>query len=529
MNREMFFMGTLFILILYSFVFSQKITNLPPDTLPPANLLVENTPQFIFIGSDDNSWSPGGMASYMNLLDPLKNPVGIGQKETYDGESIRMSFYSNTAEQGSGWYDLHKRAADNGYEIGLHTASHPFLGSNAISEFSSNLATLTSTKTDVNCKYIWNQEAFKLDEICDTTIINITERSKITGVRAPYLYTSDYVFDALDELGLRYDCSVEEGMQTSITSPNGFVYPYTADGGATPGWLYLSDTLKAISKPLQSHPGKWQIPAYPLFYIPDSLRSQYGVSANYDKNKGAHLSQNGGRGEISVSSDGKKVSGLDYDAFNVQNWTTHELAMTLLYNLDLRLDGNRVPLTFCVHSQSASQTTPALKEFIDIVLAGEKYKDVRFVTGNQLIDWMENPIGLDGTTGAKDTCEIFERPKCCPEDEPIYDTICGLPNIFKYKNKNWECPDVICETLIKRTKLLLNKGFFISVVGKSLNIAVENGKTADISVFDMRGRIIFQKSNIKSNTCIPFPDKNGVYFVKAIVGKNTITQKILVK
>jgi hypothetical protein len=194
-------------------------------------------------------------------------------------------------------------------------------------------------------------------------------------------------------------------MDTTITSSNGFVWPYTADSGSSSGWIYLSDEMKSVPNRLSSHPGKWEIPAYPLFFIPDSLKEKYGITRpQYDENKhnNALFVKHDGRGELGVSSDGKKLSGLDSDTWGVQNWTGDELAMTMLYNLEMRLAGNRVPLTFCIHSNSYTDDYPdrlyGLKKFIEIALT---FPDVRFVTGSQLIDWMENPVGLDGTVGGQ--------------------------------------------------------------------------------------------------------------------------------
>lgn len=525
MKRKIFIIGTLFFL-LYSLTFAQKITNLAPDTLPPADLAIENTPQFIFIGSDDQM-NTGGFEAVLDMVKNYKNPQGKGKKETRDGEPVRFSFYSNTQYQNPYWMELHQRAFDEGHELGLHTKTHPFIGSSyqAINELSQNLSEMT-------LKYYgyWDNNLNKWIETCDT----IFDKLIFTGVRSPYLYVSDYVFDALDELNLRYDCSIEEGMSEGITSPNGFVWPYTADGGATPGWRYLADTVGTIPNTLTSHPGKWVIPAYPLFWIPDSLRTQYGITrADYDKykNDNGTLQTNGGKGEMGVSLDGTKVSGLDYDAWYVQRWSGHELAMTLLYNLKLRLAGNRVPMTFCIHSNyydNNPDRLAGLKEFIDSALT---YPDVRFVTGNQLIDWMENPVGLDGT-GDRDTCKTFTVPYCDCGEEPYDTTICGIENIRAYEDSiaNIDCETAcIPITSIKRTNILQNKGFMAFVVGKSLNIAFENGKFADISVFDTRGRMILRQSNVKNNTNIPFVNKSGIYFVKAFVGNNVITQKIVIK
>ena len=387
--KSKFFYAATFLCLFTGVAFSQKTTNLTHDTLPPAGLSLKNTPQFIFIGSDDQR-NYEGMENLMNMLRDYKNPQGNGHEETFDGKPLRIAFYSSSSFKNPEWLELHQRAFDEGHEIGLHTHSHPFLPGKqeVFDEYSQNLSELVEV--------IINDKG-------DT--ISALNTSILTGVRAPYLYVSDWVFDALDAINLRYDCSLEEGMDTTITSPNGFVWPYTADGGATPGWIYLSDVMKSVPNRLSSHPGKWEIPAYPLFFIPDSLKKKYGITRpEYDANKhNTDMFTRRQKGEIGVSLDGKKMSGLDWDAWYIQKWTSDELAMTLLYNLELRLAGNRVPLTYCIHSHHYTNDNPellsGLKKFIDIALT---FPDVRFVTGNQLIDWMENPVGLDRTIGGRD-------------------------------------------------------------------------------------------------------------------------------
>ena len=388
MKLKMFYVAA-FLSLVTCVAFSQKITNLAPDTLPPANLPLKNTPQFIFIGSDDQN-NLAGLENILNLVKDYRNPQGREQKETYDGKPVRFSFFSLTSRKNSAWMELHQRAFNEGHELGLHTHSHPYISSRqeAIDQYSRNLNELTEVM---------------INDSGDT--VSAFNASIIAGVRSPYLYVSDWVFDAIDALNLRYECSLEEGMDTTIISPNGFVWPYTADDGASPGWIYLSDVMKSVPNRLSSRPGKWEIPAYPLFFIPDSLKEKYGITRpQYDENRfnNALFVKHDGRGELGVSPDGKKLSGLDSDTWGVQNWTGDELAMTLLYNLELRLAGNRVPLTFCIHSNSYTDDYPerldGLKKFIEIALT---FPEVRFVTGSQLIDWMENPVGLDGTVGGR--------------------------------------------------------------------------------------------------------------------------------
>ena len=383
-TKSKMFYTVVFLCLFTGAAFPQKTANHAPDTLPPANLSLKNTPQFIFIGSDDQFYNEG-LEIFLNTVKDLKNPQGKGQKATFDGQPVRFSFFCATSRKNPEVMGLLQRAVNEGHEIGLHSHAHPFLASRqeTFDQYTRNLRELTEVI---------------ISDTGDT--ISALKASNITGIRAPFLYVSDWIFDVLDEFNMRYDCSLEEGMDTTIISPNGFVWPYTANDGATPGWIYLSDVLGAVPNRLASHPGKWEIPAYPLFFIPENLREKYGITRpEYDENRwNNEMFLQRKKGEIGVSLDGKKISGLDWDAYFIQNWTGDEFAMTLLYNLEMRLAGNRVPLALCVHADYYKYDNPeliyGLKKFIDMALT---FPEVRFVTGNQLIDWMENPIGLDGT------------------------------------------------------------------------------------------------------------------------------------
>ncbi len=366
--------------IILASTFSIFAASQTQSNLPPANIPADKAPLFIFIGSDDNYGN--GMPLFLDYLENKENPAGTGQSGTFDSAPVRMSFYSNTCYQNVTWMEWHQRALDDGHELGLHTHGHPHVSSTelAISEIQKN-RDLMGQGVD-----FWNENPISFPE------------EVFTGFRAPYLDVNNHVFTALEELGLRYDCSLEDGMAPDVEVED-FNWPYTLDDPANPGWKYLYEHGKAdattgvIRDTAESHPGIWEIPATPLFFIPDSLYEEYGVGVGYDD--ATPWVDPGHFGEINESEDGRKMTGLDYDAWYVQNWSGHELAMTLLYNLKLHLESNRAPLSFGVHSNyyTEGDRFEGFKTFVDTALT---FDDVRFVTGNDLINWMENPVALAG-------------------------------------------------------------------------------------------------------------------------------------
>ncbi len=353
--------------LLISIPFITLATSLKPSIYPPNNMSVDDVPLFVVIGSDDNYGN--SMPDFLDYFENLKNPEGIGNARTFDGAPARMSFYSNTVYKTENWMSWHERALNDGHELGLHTDGHPHISSTsqAIEEIEKNLY-----------------------QMCENGSFS---RSDFTGFRSPYLDVSNHVLNALDYHDLRYDCSLEEGMQPN-SDPRFFNWPYKLNDGTNEAWRYLFNE-GAVRDTIEAHPGIWEIPAYPLAFIPESLYSEYDLTSDYDNQTPNSNVEPWSYGEINESADGTKMTGLDYDAWYLQNWSGWELAATLIYNLKLRLEGNRCPLTFGIHSNyySNSDYFDGFTTFIDSALT---YDDVRIVTTNQLVDWLEDPYSLSG-------------------------------------------------------------------------------------------------------------------------------------
>lgn len=356
-------------------------TSLEPSIYPPNNLPVDDVPLFIVIGSDDNYGS--AMPRFLDYFENLTNPEGIGNSKTFDGTPARMTFFSNSTYKTENWMGWHERALNDGHELGLHTHSHPHISTTeqAISEIENNLY-----------------------QMCEQGSF---ERSDFKGFRSPYLDVSNHVLNALDEYNLKYDCSLEEGMQPDA-DPRYFNWPYTLDNGTNEAWRYLHQ-VGAVRDTIEPHPGLWEIPAYPLAFVPESLYLEYDLDIDYDNRTPDSNLEPWNYGEINESVDGTKMTGLDYDAWYPQGWDGWDLAATLLYNLKLRLEGNRCPFTFGIHSNyySNSDYFDGFTTFIDSALT---YDEVRVVTTSQLVDWLEDPMTLSGIVSvASNKNELFNK------------------------------------------------------------------------------------------------------------------------
>lgn len=327
--------------------------NVAPSQQPPGGHRVDEVPQFVVLGFDDNN-SVAGMRWVTDLLKTKFNPAGSGNRYTYDGQPIKAAFYHPALHLRANIFEWY-RAAQDGFEVGCHTDSHP------------HGANLSQSR--------WYDEIFT-----GTRKLIFPYKSglgvgyeNVYGFRAPYLEYNLATFQALKSAALRYDCSIEEGWQAEQDGTNHF-WPYTLDNGA-PGDPAITG-IKAI----------WEIPVYVLTVPPDSKCAAYGIPA-------------GLRAKLEALKPGRfsaldgKITGYDSELFNEFALTNSEALAVLKYSLDLKLKGNRAPFT--LGSDAANYSSPerqaVLREFIDYALSK---KDVRIVSGKQLYNWLRMPISL---------------------------------------------------------------------------------------------------------------------------------------
>jgi peptidoglycan/xylan/chitin deacetylase (PgdA/CDA1 family) len=376
----------------------------PAMAQPPAGLQPEQVPQFIVFGSDDNGFSglegsgaTGGLHFLTELFSSRRNPAGSGNPRTFDAAAPHYSFYVNTyyiapaaAEKYAyGNTELEdplyvrrawKEAADNGHEIGDHTHSHPHG-----KEFSRR-----QWRKEIQlCIDIlgWPYAAEHVPEKIGLGI----RRSQLAGFRTPYLEYSNKTLTAVQQMGFLYDCSLEEGSQPEQDGGN-FLWPYPLDHGS-PGNTPL----------IGSHPGLWEIPVYVFIVPPDGECERYGVRP-------------GLRGDLQQRQNyfdpaTGKITGMDWNLWCEFAMTPAEFLATLKYTLDLRLNGNRCPLTVGLHSElysdkqdtkglnaTAAERRAALDEFFDYILA---IPDIRVVSHRELLDWLLRPEPLCQAAGKK--------------------------------------------------------------------------------------------------------------------------------
>jgi peptidoglycan/xylan/chitin deacetylase (PgdA/CDA1 family) len=370
----------------------------PFSQSPPGSLKMEQVPQFIIIGSDDNGFSglessggTGGVKFLIDLFDSRHNPPGNGNRKTYDGARIHFSMYCATSYLDGSQAEnpvLIKRAWREallrGNEIGVHTHQHKHGILLSVKEWASEIQACIDWLT----KPFDPQESLSQP---DTTKGIGVAAADIFGFRTPYLEYNDNVFQAVFHQGFLYDCSIEEGFQDDQDGRD-FLWPYTLDEGS-PGDKVSS--LEHQRKPVSKYPGLWEIPAYAVIVPPDSQCALYGIKPGLRKKMKTVQEY--------FDEEKGKITGFDWNLWIEFDMTGVEFLATLKYTLDLRLKGNRCPMPFGIHSDiysSKFQNLPntsveerqwALREFIDYALSKP---EVRIVNAKELLDWMINPFPL---------------------------------------------------------------------------------------------------------------------------------------
>ena len=372
--------------------------NVPPSQAPPFGLAPARVPMFVNLGWDDNAYSglpgsggTGGMSWAIAAYRGRTNPAGRGNARTYDGAPARASFYM-TSTYAASWISesnafvrrAWNAALADGHELGNHTHGHNHGGAFTVAQWRAELETCQDWLTR---PFDPAEPDFAPREAAGVGVPS----DRIHGFRTPFLEYNDAALAAVEELGLRYDCSIEDGYQPDHDGTN-FHWPYTLDGGS-PG----HDVLVAWGQkpPISPRPGLWELPVHPVIVPPDDECERYGVPP------GLRARLHARRSWFDPASG--KITGFDYNLWVVFEMTKAEFVATLAYTLDLRLRGNRAPLMFGTHSDyyadkytappnaSVRERQEAIEELLDYALSKP---EVRVVSNTQILDWVRNPSPL---------------------------------------------------------------------------------------------------------------------------------------
>jgi hypothetical protein len=330
-------------------------TKLSSSILPPGGLAVDNVPQFISIGFDDNAFEDG-MQWALDLLQPKKNPAGHGNKCTFDDTPARVTFFINShvGVTTDALKALHGRVYKDGHEPANHTDTH---------------ADTLMLNAD---KAVWTKEM----TTCNDYLVGLgVPRARIVGFRTPFLQQSEATYQAMVEQNFKYDCSVEH-----YNDGSGFIWPYTLDGGKDPKHTYQTP-------PTGMYPGLWELMVNQL----QTAATGYQAITGFDYN-------------LWISARKTKAEVLEILKINLILRMKGGMMPDALPNRAPMLVGGHTDLYSGVNADANNAAaTPflerraAIAEFIDWALAYDPA--VRIVPYAEVMHWMQAPVGLDGTKG----------------------------------------------------------------------------------------------------------------------------------
>ena len=364
-----------------------------PAASPPGGLTPAQVPLFVVFGFDDNGISgvdgSGGLRYVNEQFRRQKNPPGRGNRATFDGTPAHFTLYGlsrNVADKDVDQPENVKRewhaAYAAGNELAIHTATHPHGRELSVAEWERELTT---------CKK-WMTKPFEPSNAASPDTGIGVPAYELVGFRTPYLEYNDNTFEAMARFGLRYDCSIEEGWQDGQNGTD-YLWPYTLDQGS-PGNA-ASGAGEPVPK-VTSHPGLWELPAYAFIVPPDELCDAYAAPKGLrDRMKKA---------QVYFDTASGKITGLDWNLWIEFGMTKAEFVATLKHTLDLRLAGNRAPLTVGMHSDIYSthypENTPfsTAKERQEALRAVLEYAlgkpEVRVTSAKELLGWLRQPAAL---------------------------------------------------------------------------------------------------------------------------------------
>jgi peptidoglycan/xylan/chitin deacetylase (PgdA/CDA1 family) len=329
---------------------------LAPSQDPPCGLEPSEVPMLVSIGFDDNE-SVEGMQWAIDMT-----------KE----RGVNVTFF-NTSSYGedSAVLEVWKQAREDGHEIGNHTVTHlPEHGGRE-----------------------WDEKKWQPEiEDCSKFLTSngVVAAEDLIGFRTPYLEYSEGTLANVEKLGFHYDASIEEGYEEGQDGTNAY-WPYTLDEKSPGHEVQLSWGADAVVKPIELHPGLWELPVYALF-VPADLRGEMKKRQDW------------------FDEAGGQITGFDYNVWAKSEWggfqmKQDEALATLKHTFDQHYKGNRAPFLFGAHTgeyvdsfdSSTGGTTTAeerratIEAFLDYVLSKPGVKVVPYA---DVLRYMRNPKPL---------------------------------------------------------------------------------------------------------------------------------------
>ncbi|MDR0304117.1 MAG: polysaccharide deacetylase family protein [Chitinispirillales bacterium] len=337
----------------------------------PGSLTKENTPQFIVLGSDDNT-KAAAVKWMQSVVDGGTNK---------NGSKRYMSFYCNTDQTAAEW-DLNENLVEAvyaaykaGHEIGNHTSTHIYcVEYGNIDEDGKDNGNRASEDVIKN----------EVQRVQDILVKAGIPKEHQTGFRTPYLRYSDSTFSAIEKVGgFLYDCSISAASDNKAGT-NFFPYKIDMDDGFG---NFTPDNSKdfnswGITSVVKEHKNLWELPCVNYAIDPQDMDYVRGVLDD---------------GEF----DGY-ITGLDYNLWEEAKLDSAQTVRAWMHTLNESLKGNRAPFTFGCHSQyyfeaktgefpyiTPEQRQGAFEKFVE---EASKLDNVFFVSGDMVIRWMQNPV-----------------------------------------------------------------------------------------------------------------------------------------
>lgn len=369
---------------------SVQAANVAPSQNPPIGIAIESAPQFVAIAFDDNTLVDG-QNWVLEQWGKRKNPAGNDNVNTFDGQTIHTTFFNtceaiianNTQGTNAGhvkqtWH----QAKLQGHEMGNHTLNH-LHGL----EFSPDQWQQQINDCQMAMSKPFNQQDAEFPS--DQDGIGV----EAVGFRSPYLEYNDALFSHLVQSGFKYDASIAEGYDPAQDAGNQY-WPYTLDNGS-PGADVVANW--GVKPSVTTHAGLWEIPVYAFTVPDDQVAKLYGIDYSLRSKIVQAMSW--------FDTQSGKIESGDYNLFYMAGLSGPEVLAILKYNLDMRLAGNKAPMTFLAHSthyddqfdlwvptqSNAEERRKALSDFLDYALSKS---DVRIVSHLELVNWMEDPQAL---------------------------------------------------------------------------------------------------------------------------------------